>query len=115
MRRTPLSRALAGLVAGASVVVALSGCAAKPQDSNTSNGVYSWTPSAQPAVTLPTITAAADEVALTETGAACTFCAIIRGEVLSGDRVQPTTSASPFWTTTRCSTATSYWSPASTS
>ncbi|BEP15466.1 hypothetical protein acdb102_37770 [Acidothermaceae bacterium B102] len=54
MRRSPLSRALAGLVAGASLVVALSGCAAKPQDSNTNNGA---TPGPPPpaGITLPTL------------------------------------------------------------
>ena len=39
MRRTSLTRALAATAAGASLVVSLSACAAKPQDSNTSNGV----------------------------------------------------------------------------
>ncbi|MDX6246185.1 MAG: hypothetical protein QOE76_3908 [Frankiales bacterium] len=39
MRRTPLTRALAGLAAGVSLVATLSACAAKPQDSNTSNGI----------------------------------------------------------------------------
>ncbi|MDX6203580.1 MAG: hypothetical protein QOF82_2240 [Frankiales bacterium] len=39
MRRTPLTRALAGLAAGVSLVTTLSACAAKPQDSNTSNGI----------------------------------------------------------------------------
>ena len=38
MRRTPLPRALAGLLAGVSLVATLSACAAKPQDSNTENG-----------------------------------------------------------------------------
>jgi hypothetical protein len=39
MRRTSVPRALAALAAGASLVATLSACAAKPQDSNTSNGI----------------------------------------------------------------------------
>jgi hypothetical protein len=39
MRRPPLTRAFAALAAGVSLVTVLSACGAKPQDSNTSNGV----------------------------------------------------------------------------
>ena len=78
MRRTPLTRALAGLAAGASLVTALSGCAAKPAGLEHVERHHSRTAAASghhPADPAPARRRPRPD------RSGCAFCAIVSGEI----------------------------------